>query len=300
MPLSLDLNLLESDKKFEQMCFRLAQKEFPKAIPTAHGSRDGGRDAVLFNTDQGDVVWQCKFSHQGLSKLKPKIMQSLKALDPAQKISRWILCVSMDGSGEFHDWLRDRIEKEFRFIATWELWDKEILLQRLEKYPDVLHVFFFPIWKALESRFRTDDLELVRYQLEADCGWVGHPTALYFFQKGSSSDLVLDVIVRSRGTLQSLLQAVRVEIADVRRHLRGLPGTALLYSQHTYSISLRGGKRGTWCEALDPPLTVNYGENQRFKIKLTEAGYAWTGYVKLTLIYGDQQELGLPTILLRA
>jgi hypothetical protein len=243
MPLSLDLNLLESDKKFEQMCFQLAQKEFPKAIPTAHGSRDGGRDAVLFDTDQGDVVWQCKFSQQGLSKLKPKILQSLNALDPARKISRWILCVSMDGSGEFHDWLRHRIENEFRFIASWELWDKEILLQRLDKHPDVLQVFFYPVWKALEARFRADDLELVRYQLEAGCGWLGDPGALYFFQKGSNSDLVLDIIVRSRGTLQSLLHAVHLEISDVRYHLRGLPGTALLYSQQIYSLPPRRAAR---------------------------------------------------------
>ena len=92
MPLPLDLNLLDSDKKFEQLCFHLAKKEFPKAIPVAHGSRDGGRDAVLFNTEEGDVVWQCKFSQQGLSKLKPKILRSLNALNPAQRIWKWILC----------------------------------------------------------------------------------------------------------------------------------------------------------------------------------------------------------------
>ena len=110
----------------------------------------------------------------------------------------------------------------------------------------------------------------------------------------------MDIIVRSRGTLQSLLHSIRVEVFDVRRHLRGLPGTSLLYSQHTYRLSLHGGRSGAWVEVLEPPLTVDATENQRFKIKLTETGYAWSGYAKLTLVYGDQRELALPAMYLRA
>src|SRR5712664_1156528 len=100
MPLPLDLNLLESDGKFEQLCFRLAQKEFPKAIPVA-GSWDGGRDVVVFSADGSDVVWQCKFTRKSLNNLKPKVLESLKALKPHQRLSNWILCVSVDGSGPF-------------------------------------------------------------------------------------------------------------------------------------------------------------------------------------------------------
>jgi hypothetical protein len=300
MPLPLDLNLLESDKKFQQLCFRLAQKDFPKAIPASHGSWDGGRDVIAFNVQGGDVVWQCKFSQQSLSRLKPKLLESLNALNPNQQVFKWILCVSADGSGHFLDWLRATL-LAYPFIASWELWDRAVILQRLEEHPDVMEVFFYPVWKSLESRFRTDELELVRFQLEPDCGWgFSDPAVLQFHQKSANSDLVLDIIARSRGTLQSLLHSLRVDLFDVRYHLRGLPGTALLYSQHTYTLSLHGGRPGTWVEPLDPPLTVDAGANQRFKIKFTETGYAWSGYAKLTLIYGDQLELSLPTTFLRA
>jgi hypothetical protein len=112
-----------------------------------------------------------------------------------------------------------------------------VILQRLEACPDIVEVFFYPAWKALESRFRTDELELVRFKLDPDSGWwQPDPTVLQFHQKGSGSDLVFDIIVRSRGTLQSLLHGIRIEVFDVRYHLRGLPGSALLYSQHTYPI----------------------------------------------------------------
>jgi hypothetical protein len=192
MPLPLDLNLLESDKKFQQLCFRLAQKDFPKAIPAAHGSWDGGRDIIAFNVQGGDVVWQCKFSQQSLSRLKPKVLESLNALNPNQKVFKWILCVSADGSGHFLDWLRATLSA-YPFIASWELWDREVILQRLEEHPDVMEVFFYPVWKSLESRFRTDELELVRFQLEPDCGWrFSDPAVLQFHQKSANSDLVLD------------------------------------------------------------------------------------------------------------
>lgn len=300
MPLPLDLNLLASDKAFQQLCFRLAQKEFPKAIPVAHGSWDGGRDVILFNADEGDVVWQCKFSQHSLTRLKPKVLESLNALKPSQRIHKWILCVSMDGSGPFLDWLKKTIAA-YHFIASWELWDKETILQRLEACPDIVEVFFYSIWKALEARFRTDELELVRFQLEPGCGWwLPDPKVLQFHQRGAHSDLVLDVIVRSRGTLQSLLHSLRVDLFDVHPHLRGLPGTAVLYSQHTYTLSLHRGRPGTWFQSLEPPLTVDAGANQRFKIKFTETGYAWTGYAKFTLIYGEQRGLAMPAVFLRA
>jgi len=47
--LPLDLGILESDKRFQTMCYYLARKEFPRAIPVAHGSWDGGRDILCFS-----------------------------------------------------------------------------------------------------------------------------------------------------------------------------------------------------------------------------------------------------------
>lgn len=300
MPFPLDLGLLQSDQRFQTMCWHLARKEFPAAIPVAHGSWDGGRDVVCFCVAGGDVVWQCKFTERSLSELKPKIVESLDALDPSRPIARWILCVSLDGSGVFLDWLRETVTTKYPFIGDWDLWDKQQLLERLERYPDVLEMFFYPVWKALESRFRTEELELICYELDPEGGWMqADPNVLRFRQvQGSSSDLVIDIIVRSRGTIQSLLSAIRIEVYDVKRHLRGLPGEGLLYSQQTYPISLRGGQPGEWIERMEPPLLVDAGEHERFKVKLTNSGSAWTGCVRLTLLYAEGKELQLPSTFL--
>jgi hypothetical protein len=56
MALPLDLGLLESDKRFPNMCYYLARKEFPQAIPVSHGSWDGGRDIICFAEDHGVAV----------------------------------------------------------------------------------------------------------------------------------------------------------------------------------------------------------------------------------------------------
>ena len=74
----------------------------------------------------------------------------------------------------------------------------------------------------------------------------------------------------------------------------------MLYPQHTHTISLEGGKPGSRIERLDPPLKVDAGEHQRFKIKLTHSGYAWTGFIRMTLLYADNRELALPCTFLRA
>jgi len=300
MPLPLNLGLLQSDQRFQTMCWYLARKEFPNAIPVAHGSWDGGRDVVCFCGDGGDVVWQCKFTERSLSELKPKIVESLEALNPARPVARWILCVSLDGSGVFLDWLRETVATKYPFIAAWDLWDKQQLLERIEKYPDILEMFFYPVWKALESRFRTEELELIRYELDPECGWMQPDSnVLRFLQvHGSSSDLVIDIIVRSRGTIQSLLHTIRIEIYDLKRHLRGLPGEGLLYPQYTYPISLRGGQPGEFIERMEPPLLIEAGKHERFKVNLTNSGSAWTGWVRVTLLYAERKELQLPSTFL--
>lgn len=295
MSLPLDFGLLESDDKFQQLCFRLAQKEFPNALPVSIGSWDGGRDVLLFNNKEGDVVWQCKFTKRNLSELKPKIVKSLDVLDYSRKISKWILCLSVDASGKFLDWLRVTIPK-YPFIKSWDVWGREVLLERLDRHSDVLQVFFYPVWKSLESRFRTEDIELISYGLDLDCGWktTGMNTLHYAQVGGEDNDLLVDIIVRNRGTIQSLIHSIDRELSDVRTQLRGLPGTALLWPQITYSISLDRGTPGRRTKKLEPPLVINAGEHQRFKLKLTDTGYAWTGYLRLTVLYGDGKQLLLP------
>lgn len=254
----------------------------------------------MFARTGGDVVWQCKFTQRSLSELKPRVVESLKALNPSRPIAKWILCVSVEGSGSFLDWLRETVSAECPFIADWELWDKQQLLAKLEAAPDVLEMFFYPVWKALEASFNTEELELVQYTMHPDCGWKRpDPAVLHFVQAvGTNSDLVIDIIVRSRGTIQSLIRSIRLETYDVKYRMRGLPGTGLLYSQHTYTISLRGGKPGSATEPLDPPLLVDPGTHQRFKVRLTNPGYAWTGYIQMALLYGEGHELWLPSTFL--
>jgi hypothetical protein len=302
MSLPLDFSLLQSDDKFDKLCYRLINKEFPEAVFVASGSWDGGRDILLFNDGLGDVVFQCKYTQQSLSKLKPKITESLNALDSSQKISRWVLCLSVDASGVFLDWLRKEIIK-YPSIDKWEVWGKEKLTQRLEQHSDVLDIFFYPIWKALEKQFRTEEIELFRYEIDTDCGWQQFDEeTLHFYQKDArtDSDLVLDIIIRSTGAIESLIHSIRLDVFDVKRVLRGLPETALLYSQHTYTLSLKNGKPESQLICLEPPLIVKAGAHQRFKIKLQETGFAWVGYVRLIIIFGNNQELALPCMLLSA
>ena len=301
MPLPLDLAILESGERFQTLCWYLARKEYPRAIAIAVGSFDGGRDICCFGHNNDDIVWQCKFTRRSLSELKPRIIDSLNALDRSRAIAKWILCVSVDGSGKFLDWLRETIARNYPFIAALELWDRKQLLERIEKYPDILEMFFYPAWKALESRFRTEELELIRYEVDPECGWVQPDSKTLQIARahGTSSDLVIDVIVRSRGTIQSLLQVIRVEVYDVKRHLRGLPGEGLLYAQHTYPISLRAGEPGVWTERMEPPLLVEAGNHERFKVRCTNSGYAWTGFLRLTLLYGEGKGLPLPSTFLR-
>lgn len=302
MTLPLDLGLLESDAKFQQFCFRILRKEFPNAFFVAIGSWDGGRDILEFNNDDGDVIWQCKFTRRGITgALKKEIVRSLDSLDISRVIEKWILCLSVNPSGVFLDWLRDIIRK-YHLIKSWEVWGQEVLLQRLENYPDILEAFFYPVWKALESRFRTENLELARYELDAMCGWRSAlPRTLVFSQDNTfDNDLIFDITVRNRGTIETLIHSVRLEITEVRRYLLGLPGEGLLFPQITYVLPLKNGTPGVYVENLEPPLIVGAGKHERFKIRLTEAGYAWCGFVHLTLIYSDKKELSLPRLYLFA
>jgi hypothetical protein len=137
-------------------------------------------------------------TRRSLSELKPKIVESISALDSRQSIHRWILCLSLDATGKFLDWLGAEIAK-YSFISDWEVWDRTEINRRLEESPEVFEAFFFPVWQSLAVRFRRDELELIGLQLKDGTGWrVVQEGALYFSQiKNSDNDLVLDVTVRN-------------------------------------------------------------------------------------------------------
>src|SRR6202035_262508 len=142
--LDLDLTLLREPKRFEDMCFRLARYEFPDVVPLAQ-SWDGGRDLVIFgqaHNGNADVVFQCKFI-KDLTAAKPKITRSLDALAKSgRRTSLWILCVPVEPSGLFMDWLKAELAKRH---VQGTLWARDELLVRLEQHPDVIETFFYHV-----------------------------------------------------------------------------------------------------------------------------------------------------------
>lgn len=159
--LNIDLALLENGKRFQDFCFRLAKCDFPDSVPLAVGSWDGGRDIVQFNTsDEGDVIWQTKFTTRGLDgPLKDKIKKSLDSLDKTRKVLKWILCLSIDATGNFHNWLR-LVMAGYPFIIKYEVWDRQQLLIRLEKHPEILDTFFTVLIRSLKNTFASKILNL--------------------------------------------------------------------------------------------------------------------------------------------
>ena len=176
------------------------------------------------------------------------------------------------------------------------------ILRLLEQSPDIMEVFFYPVWKTLEQRFRVGALERIGLELEEGTGWeVSRRNVLWFGQKvGHDSDLVLDATVRNRGTTSTVITRVSLEVDEVRRQLRALPGAGLFWQQPAYSVSWKSGKPYAERVKLEPPLQVDAGKHARFAIKLTDAGYAWTGYVRVVLGYSKDKQLVMPWMYLVA
>ena len=297
--INIDLKMLENDKRFEEFCFRLALYEFPKPALLA-GSWDGGRDIVNFNNsdDKGDIVWQCKFITKGISSsLKNKIEQSLDSLDKNNKIQTWILCIPIDASGSFYNWLR-KVLANYPFIEDFQIWDQRELLRRLEKHRDIFDTFFYRQYRELEQYFRTDELELIGFEVDQNSPWIAHdPKVLYFSRTDKTrSDIVFDIIVQNKGTIESLLREIKVELIDVQRVLHGFPEEALLFSKFTYAVSLHNGEQGVQFIKLEPPLRIKAGSHERFNIQCIDVGYAWRGALRFILKYGENKELPLPWV----
>lgn len=296
--LNLDLMLLREPKRFQEMCFRLARYEFPDAMPLAE-SWDGGRDVVVLDRDHGhggDVVFQCKFT-KNLIAAKPKIEASLNALiKNERRTARWILCVPVDPSGVFVNWLTDELDKR-RIVGS--IWAKSELLVRLEQHRDVLDTFFSSAFAEIASYFSSDHLELFRLALDPECEWdQADPQVLYFSARGNarSPDLVLDVIVRNKGTVGLPITGIQAEVFDWRIKMHGIPGDGLLFPQITYAVSIQGGKSGVYFAQCEPPLIVKATEVERFKIRITDTGYAWNGGLRLSLQSGPAEKLVLPAV----
>lgn len=224
-------------------------------------------------------------------------LDSLESLDPKRPIKKWILCVSVDKTGDFTDWLRDEVSR-YEFIQAWEVWDKTELLLQLEKAPEVLEIFFYRAWSELAQHFRSEDLELVSFELDRECNWrADDPATMIFYQGGSkrNSDLVFDIIIRNRGTIDALLVGGQVTNANYWHKMHGAPAEGLLFPKITYKMSIHSGREGTYSQKFDPPLIVPAGKHERFKLCLTDTDYAWYGDVSMTLSFGSKM-LRLPWI----
>jgi hypothetical protein len=294
--LDLDLTQLRDPKRFQDMCFRLVRYEFPDAIGLSE-SWDGGRDVVvLASRSIGDVVFQCKFM-KNLVAAKTKIVASLDTLvKNGRRTARWILCVPVDPSGTFLNWLQRELEE--RGIEG-HLWARNELLMRLEQHPDVVENFFYPIFSELASHFRSDHLELFRLTLDPTCEWKqADDKVLYFSPRDlvSSPDLVLDVVLRNRGTVATAITGIEAEIFDKRQKMHGLPGDGLLFPKITYAVSIYGGAVGIHSAECEPPLIVRGGNLERFKIRVTDTGFAWNGGLRLALLAGKADKLCLPAM----
>jgi hypothetical protein len=296
--LDLDLTLLREPKRFEDMCFRLARYEFPEVVSLAP-SWDGGRDLVVFgraHNGNADVVFQCKFV-KNLATAKPKIKESLDALAKSgRRAALWILCVPVKPSGRFMNWLQGELDE--RDIEGC-LWSRDDLLLRLEQHPDVTQTFFYTVYAELADHFRSENLELFKLALDPECQWnQADPEVLSFGQRGNlgSADLVLDVIVRNKGTVGTAITGIEADVFDRRVKMHGVPGDGLLFSQIAYAVSIQGGREGVHTAECDPPLLVKAGDLERFKIRITDTGYAWNGALRVSLLPGTRPKLDLPAL----
>ena len=294
--LNLDLMLLGDAKRFQEMCFRLARYEFPLAVPLSV-TWDGGADVtVLGSSNTGDVVFQCKFTKDLLA-AKAKIAASLDTLlTRGYRTAQWILCVPVNPSAVFMDWLRSELGKRG---VHGHVWARSELLARLEQHPDVVDAFFSSIFSDLASHFSSEHLELFKLQLDPACEWTQADDKVLHFSpctNVASSDLLIDLIVRNKGMLATAVTGIEARVFDRRSKMHGVPGEGLLFPQVTYAVSIRGGEVGDHYAECEPPLVIKGQNLERFKIRVTETGYAWNGGVQISLLAGKAERLPLPAM----
>lgn len=288
-PSNLDLCVLDGDERFCALCFELAKAEWPHPLPSVTALWDGDRHVLSL----GDVLVLTKFVEGDLEVVKPAIVKYVRTIERTWP-RRLLLCLSVEVPAAFRDWLRETLA-QFPSVASWDLWTLPELTERLRTRPDLLDFFFYPVVEAFRRSFVNEEMELVRFELVGDGSWfTDNSNTLAFSKREVGGDLVLDVIVRNRSMAESLVTELVTELTDVERTLHGVPGEGLLFPQITYRASLHGGDNGCWRQRLEPPLIVRPGGHERFRIALTDSGYAWSGTLSLSVVHGRGRTLRFP------
>lgn len=300
MPLlGLDLFLLDNPERFQQMCFRLARKQYPRALPLNFHSWDGGQDVINFTGDGDDVIWQCKFTRRFDKATKRAIVASLDSLPTYKPLENptWVLCIPIDLTAKALTWLRGEVEGR-GFVL--DVWSESVLIEKLEQHQDVVQTFFYPVLEDLRRFFRDDTLELMRFAQGDDAQqWLQpDPEVLSFVQVPmvQSADMVFDIIVRNLGDIDTILTRLLANVFDRSLKAHGIPGEGLLFSQYTYTVSLKGGQPGRHEAVCEPPLKIRAKSVERFALRVTDTGYSWNGGVQFGLGYGLDRWLLLPAI----
>jgi hypothetical protein len=297
---------LESPEKFQQLCASIARLEYPDVMPLASASWDGGCDVIRFipagkKNQFRNMVWQVKFTKDLGSNTKKSILSSIHSLKAQsdETVRRWILCLPVDPTSKFLEWLSEHIPPEWKA----EVWGSSIINEKLGSHPQLIHTYFYALYEDIRRMFSVENLELVRFQLDPECEWIQPDPLLLLFAIGKnvqSPDFVLDVIVRNTGSIDAVLLGVQVDISDWSVKLHGLPGTGLLFPQVEYVVPIGMGAPGRYYMNCEPPLIVRHGGVERFMIRLTDTGYAWRGTVQISLKYSTGLELKFPHIRLHA
>jgi hypothetical protein len=194
----------------------------------------------------------------------------------------------VDPSREFRKWLEGVLPTGWKCY----LLGATEILDLLDANPDVKDIFFHT-----DLTYCAENLSLYDCSLDPLCEWRQRDSAVRTFNRKrniASLDLVLDIVVQNTGKSQEALMAVEAEVQDRRTAVHGVPQDARLRSKGTFVVSVEGGRPGVHHARCDPPVTVDPGKLQRFKVCVRDTGYGWYGTILLTLQFGPRKRLQCP------
>jgi hypothetical protein len=252
-------------------------------------------DRRRFEDEDGDMpfhgfVWQASLTRDLGDATRKALAASVATISRHRvcRIDGWALFFPVDPSSEFREWLEGVLPTGWKC----SLLGATEILGLLDANPDVKDIFF-----RTDLAYCVEDLSLYDFSLDPECEWRQRDSAVLTFNRKrnvASLDLVLDIIVQNTGKSQEALMAVEAEVQDRRTAVHGIPQDGLLRSKNTYAVSVEGGLPGVHTARCDPPVVVEPGGLQRFKVCVRDTGYGWYGTIVLTLRFGPRKRLRCP------